>query len=330
MACLGGDGSGRARQERDTVGAAAAAPTSGAVPQTRAMAAPPASTPASRSPTAPPLSPLEDSIAQRLVFVPLVQDWFTTAARLKHLYVDLGRLDIDLRKDPARLAAFQRAVLARSPFPVGTRFRIRGPWGAEDATLRAFDSYNGRIVATLAGATRGDSLASVTDPLVAAAQRLPTGLQLPEPPDAGCNRSADPAFAARLAQVAQSVEDSLRTDVDQPLYPRLKASLKARRSVTTGCFGAARGVAIVTLYAGDYEWVRERVLLVGETTVNRASIHDLRFRAHEVLHALDANGDGIDDLAARAWTPGGGGTVILTLSDGSRFERLASGFAWER
>ena len=60
---------------------------------------------------------------------------------------------------------------------------------------------------------------------------------------------------------------------------------------------------IVTLYAGDYEWVRERVLLVGDGSLKKATVRDLRFRAHEALHALDADGDGVDDLAARAWTP---------------------------
>ena len=341
MACVGGEGNIGARPERDSVDVVAAtAPQSGAVPQTRAMSAPPASASAPRPRAARPLSALEDTIAQRLVFAPVVQDWFTAAARMKRLHVDLGRLDIDLKKDPARVAAFQRAAAARSPFPLGTRFRIRGPWGAEQATLSAFDAYNGRIVATLEGAVTGDSLASVTDPLVAAAQRLPDGTPIAAAPGADasdadasgvrCERSADPAFSARLTQLAQLVEDSLRTAEDQPIYPRLKAALKARRSVAAGCFGEARGVVIVTLYAGDYEWVRERVLLVGATSVKRATVRDLRFRAHEALHALDADGDGIDDLAARAWTPRGGGTVILKLSDGTRFERLASGFAWER
>ena len=87
---------------------------------------------------------------------------------------------------------------------------------------------------------------------------------------------------------------------------------------------------VVTLYAGDYEWVRERVLLVTDSTVKRMIVRDLRFRAHEVLQAFDANGDGVDDIAARAWTPRGGGTAILSLIDGARFERLAAGFAYER
>ena len=86
----------------------------------------------------------------------------------------------------------------------------------------------------------------------------------------------------------------------------------------------------MTLYAGDYEWVKERVLLVGNDAPKPLVVHDLRFRAHEALAALDADEDGVDDLVARAWTPRGGGTVVLKLVNGARLERLASGFAWER
>ncbi len=117
------------------------------------------------------LSPLADTIAQRLVFVPLVERWLTAAARTKKLYVDLGRVDIDLKKDPARLAAFSRAAAARSPFPIGTPFEVRGSWGSERGTLSGFEAYNGRIVGTLDGVTVGDSLARVTDPLVASVER---------------------------------------------------------------------------------------------------------------------------------------------------------------
>lgn len=286
-----------------------------------------------RAPQGRALSPLADTIAQRLVFAPLVEKWFTASVRSGMLYVDLGRVDIDLKKDPARLAAFERAAEARSPFPIGTRVRLRGAWGEEEATIRGFAAYNGRIVATLAGAPIADSLARVTDPLVASAERVQGGgAGAPAAPDSAptCDRTPDPALQERLTRLARQVEDSLRAGPDQPIYPRLKAAIKARRSTAIGCFGEARGVVIVTLYAGDYEWVRERVLLVGDAAVRRATVRDLRFRAHEALHALDANGDGIDDLAARAWTPRGGGTVILALTDGPRLERLASGFAWER
>jgi hypothetical protein len=60
------------------------------------------------------------------------------------------------------------------------------------------------------------------------------------------------------------------------------------------------------------------------------TVRDLRFRAHEAIEALDANEDGVDDLAAKAWTPRGGGTVLLTIVGGTRLERLAAGFAYER
>lgn len=276
----------------------------------------------------PALSPLGDTIAQRLVFAPVEEEWFTAAARARRLLVDLGRIDIDLGKDSLRLAAYREAAAATSPFPTGTRLRLRGPWGSDDATITGFDAWNGRIVATLATAPRVDSIARITDPLVASAHRRVAT-------DSGgataaCGEPAGDAFVARLKALARATEDSLRSAEDQPIYARLRSTLKARRSTATGCFGAARGVVIVTLYAGDYEWVRERVLLVGDTRTVRAAVRDLRFRAHEALHALDADGDGVDDLAARAWTPRGGGTVILRLADGTRFERLASGFAWER
>ncbi|MCC7322640.1 MAG: hypothetical protein IT358_02350 [Gemmatimonadaceae bacterium] len=277
---------------------------------------------------APPLSPLADTVAQRLVFAPLVQDWFTAAARTKRLVVDLGRVDIDLKKDTARLVAFRAAAAARSPFAIGSRLRLRGPWGSDDATIAGFEAYNGRIVATLATSPLVDSLARDTDPLVASAQRVRNDST---PAGAACDRAVDSAFVSRLTRLARATEDSLRASEDQPLYARLKASLKARRSVAAGCFGEARGVVIVTLYAGDYEWVRERVLLVGDGSVKKATVRDLRFRAHEALHALDADGDGVDDLATRAWTPRGGGTAILSFNPTTaRFERLAQGFAWER
>jgi hypothetical protein len=71
------------------------------------------------------------------------------------------------------------------------------------------------------------------------------------------------------------------------------------------------------------------VVLIGEDgRVRELLVHDFRFRVHELLIAFDADGDGSDDVAARAWTEREGGTVVLRLAAG-QLERLAAGFSWE-
>ena len=98
-----------------------------------------------------------------------------------------------------------------------------------------------------------------------------------------------------------------------------------------GCFGVARRALVVSLRAGDAEWVRERMVLVAPNgAVTPLRVSDLRFRAHDLLVAFDADGDGVDDLATRATTERAGGTTVLRVDLGNkRAERLAGGFAWE-
>jgi hypothetical protein len=104
------------------------------------------------------LPPLADSIADKLVFPPVTQGWFLAAARGKRLLVDIGPCRQEVRRASGAARRVQAGGRARTPFPTGTRFRLRGPWGADDATISGFDTWNGRIVATVATAPRVDSL----------------------------------------------------------------------------------------------------------------------------------------------------------------------------
>ncbi|MGQ0641166.1 MAG: hypothetical protein ACT4P6_10420, partial [Gemmatimonadaceae bacterium] len=138
---------------------------------------------------------------------------------------------------------------------------------------------------------------------------------------------------------------------DLPRVPRLANSLKDASSRIAGCFENANGILMVTLYAGDYEWVRERAFAIDSVgTVRQLSIRDLRFKSHETFSAFDADEDGDDDLAARGRATRAGALVILRLVEGppptvpgatrntpqlpnvaaSRLERATAGFAWER
>jgi hypothetical protein len=107
--------------------------------------------------------------------------------------------------------------------------------------------------------------------------------------------------------------------------------MKLATSQARGCFGEARRALIVSLRAGDVEWVRERLVLIAPGgAVTALRVDDGRFRAHELLTAFDADGDGVDDLAVRGTTQRAGGTAILRIDLAKRrADRLAAGFAWE-
>ena len=281
------------------------------------------------------LPPLADTIADKLVFPPVTQSWFLAAARGKRMLVDIGRVDIEVRRDPARLAAYKLAVEARTPFPTGTRFRLRGPWGADDATINGFDTWNGRIVATIATSPRVDSLARAIEPLPATAQLVDSASD-PVATDSACVRGPlGPILEVRAKAVRDSLEQSLRLG-EKPPYERLLKSLKSRTTIAPGCFPGGRAIIVATLWAGEYEWVREQVVLMDDAgQVTPLRLRDYRFRGHEAIYALDGDGDGIDDLATRGYGPNQGGTSVLRIVEGRtpkeprRLERMATGFAWE-
>lgn len=295
-------------------------------------AAPPLVVPAPRFPPPQPatLSPRADTIASFLVFAPVGSEWFTAAVRNRKLLLDVGRVDTEVRRDSARAAAYREAVEKHSTVPLGATFRVRGPWGAEDATTEAAEVWNGRIALRLKGGVALDSLVRASPSLVVSAQR--TNQSAPPVADS-CDRKSPlaPDLAARLVLIRDSVETALRAGAPPP-YERLRRTMTVKSSQVRGCFGGARRVALlVSLRAGDVEWSRERIVLV-DTLGHAASVrlNDYRFRVHDLLNAFDANGDGVDDFVTRALTQRAGGTTILVLDfKARRATRLSSGFVWE-
>ena len=278
--------------------------------------------------SAEPLSPLADSLRNFLVFAPVGETTFTVASRGKRMLLDIGRVDAEVRRDSARARAYRDAVMRTSPVAVGTKFRLRGPWGMETVTATEVDSWNGRIVLRLAGSPLMDSLAKGKNPIVASAFRADSGAAVADT----CARALP--FPATLAAQVARVKDSLETELrngPQPLYPRLQRKLAVSSSHIAGCFGLARAALVVTLRAGAYEWVREKVVLIEPAgRVTALKLSDFRFRAHELLLAFDADGDGVDDLATRGITEHQGATTILLVDvKGKKATRLSAGFAWE-
>jgi hypothetical protein len=153
------------------------------------------------------------------------------------------------------------------------------------------------------------------------------GATVPVPAGA-CVRDSTPlvALAARLAVV----RDSMAAAIVKALPARTPATAPVASQVV-GCFGALGRVALaVSVRAPLPAGPMERMAIVddaGRATPIKPA--DLRWRAHDLLAAFDADGDGIDDLATRGVAQGAGATVVLRVDPaGKRAGRLAQGFRW--
>jgi hypothetical protein len=134
----------------------------------------------------------------------------------------------------------------------------------------------------------------------------------------------------RIAAVRDSLVRWMTDSLKSP-FPQLAKATVVRGDATTGCFASWRAVVIATSRTPSLEWNEERALLIGaDGKVLPARLRDLRLRAHESLMSFDADGDGIDELAARGLATRMGAQSVLKLDPAARrFSRFASGFAWE-
>jgi hypothetical protein len=296
------------------------------------------------------LSPLADSIANGLVFVPRDRTWFTVASRGKRMLVDIGRYDLTLPRDSTTQAAYAEAVTRLSPLAIGTVMRLRGPWGTEDARIKGFDLWSGRIVARLDVSRTLDSLAKKNDFYPGTAIRVDTiaeraAAAAPVTPADSAARAATAAaprvpchrdslsweLAARGVAVRDSMERFLADSV-KPEFERMAKAARVQSWIVPGCYGLARVLVVASKRTPAMDFAAERAVVLDSLgKVIPVRVSDLRFHVHEPLFAFDADGDGIDDLAARGFGDRSGGLTIIRLDTASkRLARLASGFAWER
>jgi hypothetical protein len=280
------------------------------------------------------LTDAEQRVADGIVFAPSMVERFVVAARNKRLLLDLGRVDLETKKDAQQLGLVRRVASLVGPLSHVSFVHVRGSWGVEIDSITGYDVWNGRLVAVLAPSPRADSLLRKSAPLLGVATRMLVPIDTTAPDSAvvagGCVRdSVPPTLPARVAVVRDSlvrwVTDSLRPPYGPP------AKLAVRGDTASGCFGAWRAVVVVSTRSSAFDWSDERTLLVapdGKTATGR--LRDLRLRTHESLVAFDADGDGVDELAARGLAQRMGAQSVLKLDPTTRrFSRLASGFAWE-
>jgi hypothetical protein len=273
------------------------------------------------------------------------------------MLVDIGRIDLTLKSDSVSRAGFLEAVTRLSPLPLGAVLQLRAPYSIDEQTkVIGFDIWHGRIVAKLSVSHLLDSLAKAEDMLPAVAIRTDTAPKPRASPDTTQhatttvatvgvhNDSTPPApppvcvrdtLPTDITTRAIAVRDSLvrfLTDSARPPYERQLATAKIQSWWVPGCFGVGRALIVANKHTPEMDFAVERVALLDSTgkTVPLKMV-DLRFHAHDPLYVFDADGDGIDDLAARGHGDRSGGLTIMRLDLATkRLVRLVSGFAWEQ
>lgn len=317
----------------------------------------------------PGLSARADTLANQMTFLATFQRTFVAAARAKRMLLDLGRVDLPV-KTAARRRAFEQVARRLSPVRVGDRFRLYGPWGQSDATVTGYAPWNGRITATLAVPRAVQALARRRQPLMALAVREDSMFFADSAAHADSLAAADSAARAAALQHGDTaaadslahadslgtatpgehcvrdsvdawlmvrdsvVEDSLRLLLEADtvgLPPRVRASRRIHITRARGCFDAGRILIFANTSGGLNEITREYTVLIDTTgAALPVRVYDERFKVHEVLRVLDADGDGVDDIAAIGRGERTGGTVILRFDPvRRRLVYLMSGFSWE-
>jgi hypothetical protein len=302
------------------------------------------------------LTDAEQRVADGIVFAPGMIERFVVASRAKRLLLDIGRIDLEAKLDAPQLALVRRVAGLVGPLSRVAFVRVQGSWGQEIDSIAGYDVWNGRAVAVLVPSPRADSLLRKGAPLLGVATRIlvpadsstarDSSARHPSARDSsarhssardssaavagGCVRDSVPAgLPARVALVRDSLVRWV-TDSLKPSYA-VAGKLAVRGDTVSGCFGAWRAAVVVTTRTPSFDWSEERTLLVapdGKVAVGR--LRDLRLRTHDSLVAFDADGDGIDELAARGLAQRMGAQTVLKLDPATRrFSRFASGFAWE-
>ena len=294
------------------------------------------------------LDDAEQRAADGITFAPTVTERFVVAARNKRLLVDVGRVDLPVRKDAELLAIVKRVSERVGPLSNVKHLRVRGTWGEETDSIVGYDVWNGRAVAVLKPSARADSLLKQSAPLIGVATRVrpvadtaatqptapavapPNAAPATTPAPAACVRdSMPPELGPRIAAVRDSVLRWVADSVKPPYASGGK--LVVRGDTASGCFGPWRALVLVSARTSTFDWSEERAILVGSDGKPASSrLRDLRLRTHESLVAFDADGDGVDELATRALAQLMGAQSVLRLDPATRrFARYASGFAWE-
>jgi hypothetical protein len=274
------------------------------------------------APTGTPLGPRAQALADRAVFVPRTTRWFVARRTdAGTLAADIGRMDEAVATgDSLALAAM---LAASSPVPPGLRVIVHGAGDARATTIDRLAVQGRRIVALIDGdsaATTWRLVAVVTDTTSAAA-----------PPAARCTPGDTIAIAATIERLLAGTRRTDRRTAADSAAPRDSgAAATARGSALVGCFGAFRALAVRRPAVATPDVAEKAWLVRADGRTRLVRLRDLSYPLHDLLAAVDTDGDGTDELLVRSHRPAMETIAALRMTDSVTFTRFVNGFTVER
>lgn len=274
---------------------------------------------------APPGTPLDaraQALADRAVFVPRTTRWFVARrSDTGTIAADIGRMDDAVA--PGDSLAVAAMLAATSPVQPGLRVLVHGGGDARATTVTRLAVQGRRLVALIDG-DASDATWRLVDVVTDSTRATAAS-------SSRCDAGDAAAITATVDRLLAGTQRADRRGPSDAVAPRDTAdAAPARGSALVGCFGTYRAIAVRRPAVATPDAVEKAWLVAPDGRARSVRLRDLSYPLHDLLAAVDTDGDGTDELLVRSHRPAMETIAALRMSDSVTFTRFVNGFTVER